>query len=304
MSTIWASGQDLWFWRQWACQKLQPWASDSQALNERLHELDWLLMAVANLDRLALRLETFKALPQIELTRSLDTLSQIWEKRLNEHVPLQYLLENTAWRDFTLRVAPGVLIPRPETELLIDLAKDFVADQTAQFMNWADLGTGSGAISLGLARTFSGATIHAVDCSEVALAIAQDNVETLGLTERIQFWCGQWLEPLAHLKGQMDGIISNPPYIPSAMVPTLQPEVTLHEPHLALDGGEDGLTALRTIVAQAPTYLRSGGVLFLEMMMGQAEAVVDLLHSQGSYCAVHIHSDLAGIQRFAQASRR
>ncbi len=301
--SIRTSGQDLWLWRQWAIQQLQRWTADTQVLHQHLRELDWLLMNVANLDRLALRLETFQALPHIGLTRSLDDLSQIWENRLKEQIPLQYLLENVVWRDLSLRVAPGVLIPRPETELLIDLAKDFVGDRTAQFKTWADLGTGSGAIALGLARTFPNAIIQAVDCSEVALAIAQDNAKQLGLSDRIQFWCGQWLEPLIHLKGQLDGIISNPPYIPSAMVPTLQPEVALHEPHLALDGGEDGLKAIRIIANSAPTYLRSGGVLFLEMMMGQAEAVTELLLRQGSYSTVKIHADLAGIERFAQACR-
>lgn len=298
--SIWVSGQDLWSWRQQACQQIDPWISDPLVRVERQRELDWLILRVAKLDRLALRLGTLQDLPQVELTRSLSSLSDLWQKRLQENVPLQYLLGTVAWRDLTLQVAPSVLIPRPETELLVDLA---IGHPKNEFGNWADLGTGSGAIALGLARSFPSAVIHAVDCSEMALAIARQNAQTLGLTEQISFYHGQWLEPLAHLAGQLDGIVSNPPYIPSEMVLILQPEVVQHEPHLALDGGEDGLVAIREIADRAPKYLRSGGVLLLEMMVGQADTVAELLSAQGEYCEIQIHSDLAGIQRFAQAYR-
>jgi release factor glutamine methyltransferase len=301
--SIWVSGQDLWSWRQQACQQIDPWISDPLVRLERQRELDWLILTVAELDRLALRLGTVQELPQVQLMRSLSTLSELWQRRLRENVPLQYLLGMVAWRDFTLQVASGVLIPRPETELLIDLAQAAIADKNADFTNWVDLGTGSGAIALGLARIFPSAVIHAVDCSETALAIAQQNAQNLGLNEQISFYHGRWLEPLAFLEGKLDGIVSNPPYIPSEMVLTLQPEVVQHEPHLALDGGKDGLVAIREIVNRAPEYLQSGGVLLLEMMMEQEDAVAELLQAHGDYCEIQIHPDLAGIQRFAQAYR-
>jgi release factor glutamine methyltransferase len=301
--SIWVSGQDLWSWRQQACQQIDPWISDPLVRVERQRELDWLILRVAKLDRLALRLGTLQHLPQVELARSLSTLSELWQKRLQDNVPLQYLLGTFTWRDFTLQVAPGVLIPRPETELLIDLAQAVCANKEAEFVNWADLGTGSGAIALALARSFPSAVVHAVDCSEQALAIARQNAQNLGLTEQISFYQGRWLEPLTFLEGRLDGIASNPPYIPSEMMLTLQPEVVQHEPHLALDGGEDGLVAIREIVNRAPEYLRSGGVLLLEMMMGQGDAVANLLKAHHDYCEIQIHPDLAGIQRFAQAYR-
>jgi release factor glutamine methyltransferase len=301
--SLWVSGQDLWSWRQKACQQIDPWISDPLVRVERQRELDWLILRVAKLDRLALRLGTLQDLPQVELARSLSTLSELWQKRLQYNVPLQYLLGTVTWRDFTLQVAPGVLIPRPETELLIDLAQAVCANKEAEFVNWADLGTGSGAIALALAQSFPGAVVHAVDCSEQALAIARQNAQNLGLTEQISFYRGCWLDPLKSLEGKLDGIASNPPYIPSAMVLTLQPEVVQHEPHLALDGGEDGLVAIREIADRAPKFLRSGGVLLLEMMMGQADTVAELLSARGDYCEIQIHSDLAGIPRFAQAYR-
>jgi release factor glutamine methyltransferase len=299
----WVSGEALWEWRESTRQVTSACIHNSQTTDRYLWELDWLLTSVATVDRLSLKLETYRTRPTIAVERSLPELSVLWQHRLEGQVPVQYLLGRVGWRNFTLAVAPGVLIPRPETELLIDLAIAAMPHNCQESMHWADLGTGSGAIALALATSFPTATIHAVDTSAVALEIAQQNAVQLGLTDRVRFYNGNWLAPLTSLKGTLTGIISNPPYIPSAQVPTLQPEVANHEPHLALDGGTDGLDAFRAIVKQAPQFLQSGGVLLLEMMMGQAIAVSSLLQS-GDYSDVQIHEDLAGIQRFAQAYRK
>ncbi|MGB8702474.1 MAG: peptide chain release factor N(5)-glutamine methyltransferase [Thermosynechococcaceae cyanobacterium] len=302
------SGEDLWAWRQQALQAISHWTEHPQEQVHYGRELDWLLTAIAPLDRLALRLETFRAWPCIALDRSLADLSDLWQQRLQDKVPLQYLLGWTTWRDFTLEVGPGVLIPRPETELLIDLAQAAVDHhphlQPSAPMQWADLGTGSGAIALGLARSFPNATIHAVDCSPIALAIAQRNAERWDLAHRIRFYQGSWLEPLGKGCDRLDGIVSNPPYIPSLLMAQLQPEVAHHEPTLALDGGADGLDAIRTIVNQAPQSLGPNGILLLEMMMGQAQSVETLLKGHEAYSNAQIHLDWAGIQRFAQAMHR
>ncbi|MBE9186980.1 peptide chain release factor N(5)-glutamine methyltransferase [Microcoleus sp. LEGE 07076] len=310
-------------------------------------ELDWLLRELAGLDKLALRLESFKQLPKIELKLSLSELDRLWQRRLQEQVPVQYLAGVAYWRNFSLKVTPAVLIPRPETELLIDLAVDAVKscsinltsctivkngqdarsttdefscgtgilpvpkqviDNGATSQNnpkshWVDLGTGSGAIAIGLASELTNATVYAVDCSSAALAVARQNAENLGFTERVNFYQGSWWEPLTFLKGRVSGMVSNPPYIPSSTVLTLQPEVLKHEPHLALDGGFDGLECIRHLVNTAPDYLESGGVWLVEMMAGQAEVVADLLESHGSYYDVQIFGDLAGVDRFALAYR-
>ncbi len=144
--------------------------------------------------------------------------------------------------------------------------------------HWADLGTGSGAIALGLATAFPQAQIHAVDVSPAALAIAHRNAETYGLGDRIHGHLGRWFEPLAHLAGQLSGMVSNPPYIPNADVPHLQPEVARHEPHLALDGGSDGLDCVQILIDAAPNYLVSGGLWLVELMQGQATTVAQRLH--------------------------
>jgi len=300
------SGHMLWEWRSTARQ---------QAIAAAIapDEVDWLLQAVAGLDRLALRLATFKDRTTIPLTRSLSELTTLWQQRIRDRVPVQYLVGVAPWRQFSLNVSPAVLIPRPETELLIDLAIAAVNNRADNAniphstprarRHWADLGTGSGAIAIGLATAFPDAAIHAVDLSAAALAIARSNAQRLALAERIQFYQGEWFQPLGHLKGQLSGMVANPPYIPSAMVPALQPEVALHEPHLALDGGVDGLDDIRQLVDMAPAYLKSGGVWLVEMMAGQAPSVAALLQQQGSYEHIQIHADLAGIDRFALAYR-
>ncbi|MEG4445962.1 peptide chain release factor N(5)-glutamine methyltransferase [Microcoleus sp. AT9_B5] len=294
---MFVSGLELW---QWANQA----KAQARSYDIPLAEIDWLLQELAGLDRLALRLESFKDLPKIELKLSFSELAILWQRRLQERVPVQYLTGVAHWRHFSLKVTQAVLIPRPETELLIDLAVEAVKSYSVNpKSHWVDLGTGSGAIAIALASALTNATIHAVDCSSEALAVARLNAENLGFGSRVNFYQGLWWEPLAFLKGQVSGMVSNPPYIPSSTVLTLQPEVLKHEPHLALDGGFDGLECIRHLVETAPDYLESGGVWLIEMMAGQAEAVADMLESQGSYDRVQIFSDLAGIDRFALAYR-
>lgn len=267
-------------------------------------EVDWLLQEVAGLDRLSLRLESFKNKAELPLKFPLAELSQLWRQRLELRLPVQYIVGSTTWRQFSLLVSPAVLIPRPETEELIDWAIAAVqAHPNLGQGAWVDLGTGSGAIALALADAFPQASIHAVDVSEQALAIAQQNSQRLGLGDRIQFHQGKWFEPIASLQHQLSGIVSNPPYIPHGMIADLQPEVARHEPHLALDGGEDGLDCIRHLVNVAPDYLRSGGFWLIEMMVGQAEWVTRLLEEQGSYRAIEVHVDFNGIERFASAFR-
>lgn len=292
------SGLELWQWYQQATRAALAAAVSPQ-------ELDWLMQEIAGLDRLALRLGSFKDKPQIQIQLSLADLDKLWQQRLNERLPVQYIAGSAAWRQFQLTVSPAVLIPRPETESLIDLAaavKKAVVTQLQQG-DWVDLGTGSGAIAIGLAAAFPRAKIHAVDRSPEAIAIASFNAQKLGFADRIHFYQGDWWEPLAALKGQISGMVSNPPYIPSSLIPQLQPEVAKHEPHLALDGGADGLDCIRYLIETAPAYLRSGGIWLIEMMAGQAHTVAELLHDQGSYCNIEIHPDLAGIERFALAYR-
>ncbi len=264
-------------------------------------ELEWLLLAVTDLDRLSLKLKSYERKSHIHCEWSFPTLQMKWQQRVNDRVPIQYLVGRTPWRQFELEVSPAVLIPRPETECMINYVADVIQKSPGLAVgHWADLGTGSGAIAIALADLMPNATIHAVDKSHAALAIAKSNALRLGFADRIQFYQGSWFKPLSGLKHQLSGIISNPPYIPSHEVLGLQPEVTGHEPHLALDGGLDGLDALRHLVRFAPEYLVPSGLWMVEMMMGQMDAVVSLLESAG-YGEILRSRDLEGVERFASA---
>lgn len=294
------SGLELYLWRQQAIAQGLARGISSQ-------EVDWVLQAVAKLDSLSLRLESFQHQPQIESSCSLSELNKLWQQRLQERLPVQYLTGTVFWRHFQLKVTPAVLIPRPETELIIDIAVDAVRSQPPILVpteHWVDLGTGSGAIALGLATSFPQATIHAVDISGEALSVARENARNLGLVNRLEFHQGSWWTPLKAWQGQIRGMVSNPPYIPKAQLAQLQLEVVRHEPHLALDGGRDGLQAIRHLVEVAPNYLISGGIWLIEMMAGQASTVVEMLKAQGEYHQIEILTDLAGIERFALAYRR
>jgi len=288
------SGQELSQWRQQAIADLEQ-----AQLSPK--EVDIFLQAVTDIDTLSLRLQSFREREKIPLSYSWSEITKRWQKRLQSRVPLQYLLESVVWRNFTLKVSPEVLIPRPETELLIDIVGETVRGEEGGI--WVDLGTGSGAIAIGLASILTKAEIYAIDYSKTALAIAKENIINTGFADRIILKQGSWWTPLEKWKGQISGMLSNPPYIPSAEILDLQIEVREHEPRLALDGGEDGLTALRYLVATAPDYLRSGGLWLVEMRAGQGEKVAQMLENQGNYRQIQIINDLAGFDRFVLAER-
>jgi release factor glutamine methyltransferase len=290
------SGREFYLWREQAKQAAIA-AQISPA------EVDWLLRAVAGLDNLALRLQLLSGQEQVLVDSSFSQLQNLWQQRIEKRLPVQYLAGTTPWRHFQLKVSPAVLIPRPETELIVDIAKQ-AAGEELNAGHWVDLGTGSGAIALGLAVTFPQATIHGVDISAEALAVALDNAVNLGLTSKIHFYRGNWWNPLAHLKGKVSGMVANPPYIPTADIQQLQPEVLRHEPHLALDGGQDGLEHIRHLIEVSVDYLHPGGIWLIEMMAGQGEIVTQMLKAQGYYYNIKLLPDLAGIERFALAYRR
>jgi release factor glutamine methyltransferase len=264
---------------------------------------EWLLQSITDVDKLSLRLGTLADRQFVQLDRPWPEILDLWQQHLELRVPIQYLVGTTSWRDWELKVSPAVLIPRPETELIIDLVLEHTAS-ARRLGNWLDLGTGSGAIAIGLAAAMPQATIHAVDDSDAALAIAHQNIANAGLIDNIRLYQGSWWQPLDILLGQVQGMISNPPYIPTVMVANLQPEVALHEPHLALDGGDDGLVAIRELVAMAPDFLVPDGLWLIEMMAGQGSAVVALLQQQGQYRNIQVINDWAGWDRFVIARRQ
>lgn len=203
--------------------------------------------------------------------------------------PVAYLTGEKEFWSLLLKVTPDVLIPRPDTELLVEWALQGAPHRIA------DVGTGSGAIALALAKELPQARIHATDISEAALAIAESNAGSLGL-KNVEFLHGSFLEPL---DTNLDLIVSNPPYIAERdpHLPALR-----YEPPLALTSGTDGFDAIREITRQAPEHLKSGGWLLLEHGAEQGAAVRDLLKQNG-FLRIETRCDLAGLERATGGQR-
>ena len=224
--------------------------------------------------------------------QQLEDLEQLTKRRAGGE-PLAYVLGNQPFWTLELQVTPDVLIPRPETELLVERALHHLpADMSAQVV---DLGTGSGAIALSIAHERPQWRVWATDASARALAVARRNARRLQLCN-VQFTQGKWCEPLGNERFHL--IISNPPYIGEGD-PHLEPAVLAHEPRMALLSGHDGLDAIRNITRQAPTHLHSGGWILLEHGWQQAAAVQALLESAG-FVGVASHADLAGHLRVTE----
>ncbi len=298
------SAQALCEWRRSALGSAAAFAELFGAGAVELAEVDWLLREMGGLGGLQVRLLRPTDSP-VELACELAQIDRVWQARLQDRSPIQYGVGYMTWREFRLRVSPAVLIPRPETELMIELAVSMLTGRSDCLV---DVGTGSGAIALGLAAGFPAARVYGIDLSPEALAVARDNCLTYGFSggpgERVTLLEGCWLEPLAGLvsAGELDGLFSNPPYIPSAIVETLDPEVRDHEPRLALDGGETGLDAFHQL-AIGGSLLRSGGLWLVEHMVGQSGAIMTLLAETGTYKNIEVHYDWNGCDRFVSAIR-
>jgi release factor glutamine methyltransferase len=266
-------------------------------------DLDWLLDQSAGLAWPELQALWLHPGRLVELRVPLAEIERLWWRHRHHHIPLQYLVGTCPWRDLEIRVSPDVLIPRQETELLPDLALEAARRLPAgRPSRWADLGTGSGCLALALAHLFPDASGHAVDCSPAALAQARLNLSRAPVLDRVVLHLGSWWEVLRPWWGRLELVVSNPPYIPTGEIQGLDPVVRLHEPRLALDGGADGLGAIRAIAVEAPRALAPGGWLLLEHHHDQAEAVRFLLRSAGLQ-DVESRQDLEGQRRFVQARR-
>ena len=216
--------------------------------------------------------------------------------------PGQYITGEAYFSGLKFMVSPAVLIPRPETEALADEGAALLKDREDALI--ADLGTGSGCIAVTLALKLSGARVLAVDKSPDALELAKRNAALHGVGGRVGFLLGDMLGPLyaGGYAGGLDLIVSNPPYVPSAEMPGLQPEVRC-EPASALDGGPDGLVFIRRIIGGAPGCLKAGGWLLMEIGMGQAEAVREIVHDEPGLAFIRFIEDFAGIERVLAARR-
>ncbi|WP_019121063.1 peptide chain release factor N(5)-glutamine methyltransferase [Brevibacillus massiliensis] len=249
---------------------------------------------------------TFLAnLPDPISKEAVQRLKLLCERRATRE-PLQYILGKQEFfgRDFVVK--PGVLIPRPETEILIEQVLQS-ADQlwpARQSLDVADIGTGSGAICLTLACERPDWQVTTVELSAEAIEIARQNARELGVGERVVFLQGDLAGPLVAAGRRLDILVSNPPYIPSADVQGLDREVRDYEPLLALDGGDDGLDCYRRICAALPALLKPVALVAFEVGIDQARSVAKLMRSGGEIDEVKIVPDLAGISRVVLGCRR
>ena len=235
------------------------------------------------------------------------TLLNEWmllEKQRTEGQPVAYLIGKKEFFNIELKVAPGVLIPRPETELLVELTIDHIQSSCKKTPRILDLGTGSGAIGLALAKNLPNAQVTCVDVSAEALQIAQQNARLLNLNS-VKFLQSNWFDGLTtNLPAEdcvFDVIVSNPPYIPAGDHHLLMGDLRF-EPSSALTDDHDGLMAYRAIFKESPPYLAADGFILVEHGFDQSKQVCQLLQEQ-NYINIKAHQDLAGIWRVASANR-
>ena len=280
----------------WTIARLLAWTTDffrEHGIENPRLDAEVLLGAVLGKDRMYLYVHFDEPLEPAELAAFRSHV-----KERAAHMPLAYVLGTREFMGLNYRVTRDTLIPRPDTELLVQCAVDFLrahAGEGHTDLAFADIGTGTGAIALSVLHYTEGTRADAVDISPAAAEVARENAERLGLAERIEVYVGDLTAPLTG--HSYDVILSNPPYIPTADIATLMPEVRSYEPHLALDGGRDGLTLYRRLAADAPALLRDGGMLAVEVGIHEARDVAHLMAAHPRIVRTEIQKDLGGIER-------
>ena len=254
--------------------------------NPRL-DAEVLLCHVMNLERIDLYVRFDQPLEEQELSSYRDLV-----RRRSSGEPIAYLLGEKEFMGHTFKVSPAVLIPRPDTEILVEAAVNRLAEYPEP--RFLDIGVGSGAILLSVLKAIPYAKGIGVDLSPDALLIAKENATTLGVSHRAGFLLGDTLAPIGDRKVQ--GILSNPPYIPTRDMGTLQKEVKL-EPKLALDGGLDGLNIYRKLLLDGKNYLLPGGFLMMEMGIHQAEPITKIALEMGWVELEPPRKDYGGVER-------
>ena len=269
-------------------------ALEAAGLSSARVDAEWLLAGLLGVGRVAVRLDLAETVPAPIAERYAHAVS-----RRARREPLQRILGWEEFRGVRVRLTDAVLVPRPETETLVEWALALLPPPGGRQLLAIDLGTGSGCIACALASERPDLDVIAVDVSPAAAAVARDNAQALGLAARVGVVAADLLDGVRDLGADL--IVSNPPYLPSALVPELAPEVRIHEPRLALDGGADGLTLIRRIATTARRYLRPSGALAIETAGGdQVEAAAALLRAAG-WDRVAVRADLVGIERFVAA---
>lgn len=285
---------------EWTIQKLLTWVTDyltQKGVDSPRLSAELLLSNVLGLKRIELYTQYNKVVAQEQLDRLRDLV-----KRAGLHEPVVYLVGKTEFYSIEFEVTPDCLIPRPETELLVQRSIEFLRKRTGPQLV-CDLCTGCGVIAVAIAKNVPDAKVIATDISETALTVAARNVEKHTLTERVELRPGDLFDPLVPQLDLFDLITCNPPYISAPEYEALDKNVKDYEPRLALYAGQDGLDLYRKIVEKVSQFLKPDGVLLLEIGYQQGPAVRELLEQTGAFAQIRIDKDLQSHDRVVTAMR-
>jgi len=284
--------------RDWTVLKLIEWSGqylEEKGVERGRLDAEHLLAHAMSTTRLDLYLQYDRLLSGLELDQYRPLLT-----RRARREPLQYILGRAGFRNLELEVDQAVLIPRPETEILVDEVLQWVSENKLKNPVALDIGTGSGAIALSLVHEGPFSRVVATDTSSVALEVATRNSLMSGFSDRVDFRLGKFYEPLT-VGEVFEVIVSNPPYVADGEAQDLEPEIREWEPGAALYAGPDGLAALRRIATGVGPYLKPGGLLALEVGLGQATYIMELLENTGKFRTVRVCRDLSGCERVVLA---
>ncbi len=286
---------------EWTILKLLKWTTSyfqSHDIDSPRITAEILLAHTLKTKRINLYLQYDKPLSGAELA---DFKSLI--KRRISHEPVAYITGSKEFWSLNFTVTRDVLIPRPDTECLVETALALLPESNSNRRVF-ELGTGSGAITIALASERPHDIFFASDYSFKAVALARQNAEQNRIKENIDFFCGDWFSPIRPKQPLFDMILSNPPYIPSDHIPSLQPEVRLFEPILALDGDKDGLSAIKKIIEAAHPFLNPGAYLLLEIGYDQKPLVAEIINQTDMYKETEFFKDYAGHYRVVKMRKK
>jgi len=271
-------------------------------ISDPLAEAEYLLTHILKCGRSSLFIDSGRRLSRAEAEEF-----RTFIERRKKREPAQYITGVVDFRGHEVRVTTDTLIPRPETELVVDEALKFLQAEPrgAAGPVVIDLCTGSGCIAIAIAKEAAGSRVCATDISKAALDIARENAAINGVSSVVEFFHGDLFDALGDsLKGKADIVVSNPPYVSIPEMEELAPEVKDFEPVTALAGGPDGLDFIKRIIDEAPEYLKEGGLLIMEIGYSQAEKVLEIAENLGRYSGVALKKDYSGIERIFTARLR
>ncbi len=289
--------------QNWTIQKLLNWITEhfrSKGIDSARLSAELLLSHVVGLKRIELYTQFDKPVTK----QQLDKLHDLVE-RAGRHEPIQYLIGKTEFYSLEFNITPDCMVPRPETELLVERAIEFLRTRTGKQLI-CDLCTGSGCVAVAIAKNFPDADIIATDISDAALKTAAGNVEKYQLKGRIRLLCGDLFEPLVPQLdvSKFDLIVCNPPYTKAAEFESLEKNVKAYEPRIALYAGEDGLDVYRRIIEKVDVFLKTNAAFMLEIGYSQGQAVRELLEDAGCFSEIMVEKDFHENDRIVTAKKQ